>query len=109
MIVIGLNRRMGSPCHPLMTPKYQKYLKKSKAAPLALIMKRVVLQAVQLKCLNEMHLGHCQLIPGMADFSQGFWVQSVGRVKKKKKKRPWLQIYPKIILEMYHKTLLLGF
>ncbi len=28
-------------------------------------------------------LGHSQLIPGMADFSQGFLQQSVGGVKKK--------------------------
>ena len=32
-------------------------------------------------------LGNSQLIPGMADFSQGVFHQSVGRVKKKKKKR----------------------
>ncbi len=31
--------------------------------------------------------GNCQLIPGMADFSQGVFQQSVGRVKKEKKKR----------------------
>ena len=30
-------------------------------------------------------LGHCQFIPGMADFSQGFSLQLVGRVKEKKK------------------------
>ncbi len=29
-------------------------------------------------------LGHSQLIPGMADFSQGVFLQSVGRVKKRR-------------------------
>ena len=45
----------------------------------------------------EQDLGDSQLIPGMADFSQGGFQQSVRRVKKKSQ---WLQIYPNIILEM---------
>ncbi len=61
-----------------------------------------------LGCDSRYYLGHSQLIPGMADFSQGVFQQSVGRVKKKKKSQ-WLQMYPKIIIEMHHKTLLLWF
>ncbi len=38
-------------------------------------------------------------------FTRGF--SAVGRSGKKKSR--WLEIYPKIILEMYHKTLLLWF
>ncbi len=42
------------------------------------------------------YLGDSRLIPGMADFSQGYFLQSVSRVKKKSQ---CLQTYPKLVLK----------
>ncbi len=53
-------------------------------------------------------LGNCQLIPGMADFSQGVFHQSVGRGKKKKEEEePKGTNIPQITLEIYNKRIII--